>query len=334
MRSIHRLLAVTVVALTLVSTAGAASASDHDDTVDTSSVSSSSAGYGSDNGWGDQYAYGRSHRDWRNRDRVTVYGLVPGQLIVTFPLDRPAAVQRVVSIKGLARNEQVVGIDRRPLDGQLYALARSRNGARLYTVDPTTGRTRPVATLVSAPTATSPNRTPVVLSGNEFGVDFNPAADAFRIVSDMGQNLRVIPSTRTAPDGTMLQPGDTFTDTALTRDGMPANGVTGAAYTNNDNDPATGTTLYDIDAWRDELLVQNPPNAGTLVNPLPLSRRTLPFVGFDIRTTSAGDLAVASLTGGRWWLTSSLFVVDLTTGQLDRQGAFPYGVLRDIALAA
>ena len=35
-----------------------------------------------------------------------------------------------------------------------------------------------------------------------------------------------------------------------------------------------------------------------------------------------------------FWPTSSLFVVDLTTGDLDRQGVFPYAVLRDITLAA
>jgi hypothetical protein len=320
------LLAATLVVLTLVGTAGAASASDHDDPDGTSSLSS----YGDNYRWG----HSRENRD-RNRDRVTVYGLTNGQRIVTFPLDRPAEVRRIVAVKGLARGESLVGIDRRPLDGQLYALARSNRGAQLYTVDPSSGRARPVAKLVSAPTATNPNRTPVVLSGNEFGVDFNPAADAFRIVSDMGQNLRVIPSPRTAPDGTMLQTGDTFTDGTLTRDGATAFGVTGAAYTNNDNDPATATTLYDIDSRRDELVVQNPPNAGTLVTPVPLERRTRPSVGFDIRTTGTGDLAVASLTGGfAFWPTSSLFVVNLTTGELDRQGAFPYGGLRDIALAA
>jgi hypothetical protein len=310
MRSIHRLVAVALTALTLLGTAGAASASTsaHDD--------------------------GERGRD-RDRDRVTVYGLTPSQVVVTFTLDRPGEVRRAVAVKGLARGERLVGIDRRPLDGQLYGLVRSRYGARLLTVDPGTGRTRPVADLVTAPTAANPTRNPVVLSGQELGVDFNPAADAFRIVSDTGQNLRVIPSPRTAPDGTMLQTGDTFTDGTLNRAGATAFGITGAAYTNNDNDPATATTLYDIDAWRDELVVQNPPNAGTLVTPVPLERRTLPLVGFDIRTTAAGDLAVASLTGGMpFWPTSSLFTVDLATGELDRQGTFPFGPLRDIALAA
>jgi hypothetical protein len=320
MRPIQRIVAATIVALTLAGAAATASASTA--TPDAGNSPSAQAG--------------QTDRSDRSRgDRVTVYGLTTTGRIVTFSLDRPDRAHRTVSVRGLARGETLVGIDRRPLDNQLYGLARSNKGARLYTIDPSTGRARALASLVTAPTATSANRTPVRLDGYDFGVDFNPAADAFRIVSDTGQNLRVIPSARTAPDGTALLPGDTFVDGALTRDGAPAMGVTGAAYTNNDNDPATATTLYDIDSWRDELVVQNPPNAGTLVTPLPLERRTLPLVGFDIRTTPGqGDLAVASLTKG-WgmWTTSSLFVVDLTTGELDRQGAFRWGGLRDIALA-
>jgi hypothetical protein len=318
MRPIHRIVAATIVALTLAGAAATASAS----TTPASSADSSSAT--------------SSPADRGRGDRVTVYGLTTGGRLVTFSLDRPDRVHRSVSVKGLARDERLVGIDRRPLDNQLYGLARSNKGARLYTVDPNSGRARPFATLVAAPTATSPGRTPVTLQGYDFGVDFNPAADAFRIVSDTGQNLRVIPSARTAPDGTALLPGDTFIDGSLTRDGAPAMGITGAAYTNNDNDPATATTLYDIDSWRDELVVQNPPNNGTLVTPVPIERRTLPLVGFDIRSTPGRpDLAVASLTKG-WgmWTTSSLFVVDLATGRLDRQGAFRWGGLRDIALAA
>jgi Domain of unknown function (DUF4394) len=115
---------------------------------------------------------------------------------------------------------------------------------------------------------------------------------------------------------------------------MTVRGVTGAAYTNNDNDPATATTLYDIDARRDELSVQNPPNAGTLTNTVPLGRTTGSRVGFDIRTTSQGDLAVASLSrrSGPSPRTR-IVVVDLATGDVDVQGRIRGVALRDIALA-
>jgi hypothetical protein len=114
---------------------------------------------------------------------------------------------------------------------------------------------------------------------------------------------------------------------------VTATGITGAAYTNNDNDPATATTLYDIDHKRDELVVQNPPNDGTLVTPVPLGKETGRKVGFDIRTTSRGDLAVASLTKtGRFG--SRIVVVNLANGRVDSKGTFRNGTLRDITMAA
>lgn len=266
--------------------------------------------------------------------QATVYGLTTTNKIVTFSLNRPDRVQRSVRVKGLANDERLIGIDRRPNNDTVYGVTRTRSGAELITVDPKTGRTAFVATLVSAPTATSPGGSPVDLDGREFGFDFNPAADALRIVSDTGQNLRVIPSARTAADGTALNPGDTFTDGTLNRAGVTATGIVGAAYTNNDNDPATATTLYDIDHNKDRLFVQNPPNAGTLTTPVPLHKSTGRHVGFDIRTTpGAPDLAVASLTktGKR---TSRIVVVNLTTGRVDTKGTFRHGTLRDITMAA
>ncbi|MEJ7701367.1 MAG: DUF4394 domain-containing protein [Pyrinomonadaceae bacterium] len=54
----------------------------------------------------------------------------------------------------------------------------------------------------------------------------------------------------------------TGTDTNL-NPGTPA--VTATAYTNNFAG-ATTTTQYDIDTGSDRLLIQNPPNNGTLVD--------------------------------------------------------------------
>ena len=307
MRSIHRLVGGALAALLLVGLTGSVAAA---------STSSTSA---------------ESHR--RN-DQVTVYGLTTTNKIVTFSLDRPDKVQRSVRVKGLANDERLIGIDRRPKNDTIYGVTRTRSGAELVTVDPKTGQTTFVATLVSAPTAANPNaRQPIDLDGREFGFDVNPAADAVRVVSDTGQNLRVIPSDRTAADGTALKTGDTFTDKTLNRAGVTATGITGAAYTNNDNDPATATTLYDIDHKRDELVVQNPPNDGTLVTPVRLGKETGRKVGFDIRTTARGDLAVAALSKtGR--SGSRIVVVNLANGRVDSKGTFRKGTLRNIALAA
>jgi hypothetical protein len=265
--------------------------------------------------------------------QVTVYGLTTSNKIVTFSLDRPDKVRNSVRVRGLGNDETLIGIDRRPKNDTVYGVTRSGSGAELITVDPATGRTTFVATLVTAPTATAPGRASIDLDGREFGFDFNPAADALRIVSDTGQNLRVIPEARTAPDGTALNPGDTFTDGTLNVGGVTETGITGAAYTNNDNDPATATTLYDIDHSGDRLFVQNPPNNGTLTTPVPLGKATGRRVGFDIRTVAGQpDLAVASLsTNGR--RSTRIAVVDLATGRVQVKGTFRKAALRDIALA-
>ncbi len=71
------------------------------------------------------------------------------------------------------------------------------------------------------------------LSGTTFGVDFNPAADRLRIVSDAGQNLRhnVNPNGVTLADGTLNYTA-----------GTPASGIVAAAYTNNDLQPCDPAT--------------------------------------------------------------------------------------------
>ena len=216
-----------------------------------------------------------------------------------------------VRITGLRPGEKLVGIDFRPRDGRLYGVGSKDSGAVLYRIDPQTGVATPVAPLVSTSGA------PVVLSGERFGVDFNPAADALRIVSDTGQNLRAFPSD-TTPTGVSRITGQTIVDGALNENGAPATGIVGAAYTNNDNDPATGTTLYDIDATTDRLLVQNPPNSGTVVAVGELEVPTRPDAGFDIVTIPvsgvATDFAFIATTTANGKPLSSLRTIDLASG--------------------
>jgi hypothetical protein len=69
----------------------------------------------------------------------------------------------------------LIGIDYRVQNGKLYGVG---NAGGIYILDPQTA----VATLDSQLTFPP--------SANSFGVDFNPAADRLRVVSDTGQNLR------------------------------------------------------------------------------------------------------------------------------------------------
>ena len=97
----------------------------------------------------------------------------------------------------------------------------------------------------------------------------------------------------------------------------PALGVTGVAYTNNDADPNTATTLFDIDTSLDQVAVQAPPNAGTLNPTGKLLVDVSSPVGFDIYSTivSSGTTvdndAFASLTTSSG---SAFYSIDPLTG--------------------
>ena len=255
-----------------------------------------------------------------------LYGLTDDNRLIRFTAASPGEIESNVKVSGLPAGASLIGIDVRPLDGKLYTVAKVGTTGRLYTVAPETGQATFVATLVAGGT------TPIALQGTQFGFDFNPAADALRIVSDAGQNLRALPSDRAAgPVGT------TFTDGTLNDAGTTAAGITAAAYTNNDNDAATGTTLYDIDSRLDGLAIQNPPNAGTLVRVGGLGVETTSAAGFDIRTVGTSNIAYASLTEqrGRGATLATLYQVDLATGATTSLGKIGGPkTLIDIAAAA
>jgi hypothetical protein len=240
----------------------------------------------------------RNDRHDRDGDDLEVVGLA-GRRLITFDADRPERVDDVGRIRGLDVDTRLVGIDYRAATGDLYGLG---DQGGIYVVDEDSAR----ASLVG--------RITVALRGTSFGVDFNPAADRLRVVSDQGQNLRI-----NVADATTTVDGD-LNYTA----GTPAGGIVGAAYTNNDRDPNTATTLFDVDSAMDQIAVQSPPNAGSLVATGRLGVDTGAAVGVDIYSeirqgTTVSNTAFAALGGDR----SSFFSVDLLTGHVDRVGRFP-----------
>jgi Domain of unknown function (DUF4394) len=234
--------------------------------------------------------------DFAKTPRLTVFGLTKDQRLVNFRECNPGRLKEIGSVYGLGRSDTaLVGIDFRVQDGQLYGLG---NSGGIYTIDTNTAQ----ATLVTQLT--------VSLDGASFGVDFNPAANALRIISDTGQNLR-------HPFAGPLQ-FQTQTDAQLNYTaGTPATGLTGAAYTNNDLDPNTGTTLFDIDSSLDQVVIQSPPNNGSLVATGKLTADPDTPVGFDIYTTlqdgaAINNSAFASLVVGG---VSGFYRVNLLTGK-------------------
>ncbi len=249
---------------------------------------------------------------------LEVTGLTAGGALVTFTTEntRPSGAQRPVT--GLSGDTRLVGIDYRVQDGGLYGVG-DQGGIYL---------------IADSGAATKVRQLTIALEGTQFGVDFNPAANALRITSDTGQNLRqpfATPTAATVADTPLSYPA------AGTTPAAGATGVSAAAYTNNDLDAATATTLFDGDSSRDQLVIQSPANSGLLA----------PTGSFGFNASSVGDLDVYStLEGGRTVdndafgvardgsnprnATAAFFAVDLLTGQVQQVGTV--GSVVDIAL--
>jgi hypothetical protein len=229
--------------------------------------------------------------DFGRTPRLTILGLTADQRLVKFNECRPGKLKEIGLVSGLQGHDKViVGIDFRVQDGELYGLG---DGGGIYTIDTDTAQAFNVGQLT------------VALQGASFGVDVNPAADALRIISDTGQNLRF-------PFAT----GVTQTDMSLNNAGTTALGVTGAAYTNNDVDPNTNTTLFDIDTTLDQVSIQSPPNNGSLVATGKLTVDAGSMVGFDNYTqlrkgVAVGNNAFATLVVNG---TTGFYRVNLLTG--------------------
>ncbi|MGV9316095.1 DUF4394 domain-containing protein [Streptomyces sp. NPDC003691] len=234
---------------------------------------------------------------------LTAIGLTGDQRLVGFDVRRASAPWSLGKVSGLAGDTRLVGIDFRVQNGMLYGVG---DQGGVYTLNASTARGVKVSQLT------------VALSGSAFGVDFNPAANRLRVVSDTGQNLRhniddpAAPPTTTV-DGTLTSP---------TAPPSTALGITGAAYTNNDLDTATATTLFDLDTVADRISLQSPANAGTLAPTGSLGTDAAPDAGFDIHYhpatgTNHGFATIG--TGGAY----RLYHVDLLTGKATDKGAFP-----------
>jgi uncharacterized protein DUF4394 len=198
---------------------------------------------------------------------LDVVGLTKGGQLVCFEADKPRDADVIGTIRGLQSDTQLIGIDYRPATGSLYGLG---DQGGIYVINAANAR------------AALRARLNVALDGTRFGVDFNPTVDRLRIVSNTGQNLRA-----NVDDGT------TTTDGVLNYLGpppvSPAPGISAVAYTNNDASPNTATTLFDIDTNLDQVVIQAPPNAGTLNPTGKLLTDARANVGFDIYSTVANN---------------------------------------------
>ncbi|MFN7727290.1 MAG: DUF4394 domain-containing protein, partial [Rubrivivax sp.] len=124
--------------------------------------------------------------------KETVVAVTAQAELIRFNAGQPQKVLARQALRGLPAGERLVGLDYRVARGVLYAVG---SGGRLYTLDTATAQLTPVGTAA-----------PVALSGQRFGVDFNPVADRIRVVSGRF-NLRLHPDTGAAVDFDPATPG-------------------------------------------------------------------------------------------------------------------------------
>ncbi|BBC30307.1 uncharacterized protein SGFS_016010 [Streptomyces graminofaciens] len=239
-----------------------------------------------------------------------------GTLMATFTTDRPDVLNWVRTITNLSGDTALVGIDFRVQDGLLYGVG---NKGGIYTIKTPPATQDVVVTKVS--------QLQYALTGTQFGVDFNPAADRLRVISDNGQNLRH-----------NLNDHSTIQDLNLTTPPTEGTtkGVTAAAYTNNDLNGATATTLFDINTNSDQVVIQSPANNGTLAPTGSLGIDAQLKAGMDIYSTLSGgktvdNAAFASLTpygAGN----PSLYSINVFTGEASFIKQFPLNIT-DLAIS-
>src|SRR5262245_33765703 len=211
----------------------------------------------------------------------TLVALTADDTLLTFDSAQPREILDSVPVVGLQRGEDLVGIDVRPADGQLYGVS---DRDQLYTINLSTG----LASAIGGALA-------VGLSGANFGVDFNPVPDRLRLVGDNAQNLRINPNDGTAVDGDATTAGVQGDTTLAYAPGDRSSGfrprIVGAAYTNSFLG-ATTTSLYGLDASRNTLVRQGGPNVppGT---PSPNGGQlfTIGSLGVDIGRRAGFDIA-------------------------------------------
>lgn len=213
-------------------------------------------------------------------------------------------VVKTWNISGI--NGKVLGVDVRPADGQLYALAADGG---VYTVDTKTGK----ATMKSKLETMLP-------AGVMATVDFNPAADRLRVMGNDGTSLRV-----NVDDGKTIKDGSHKFAEADMHKGEKPNVVAGA-YSNSFKGTKE-TTLYNIDGTIGALLRQVPPNDGVL-NAIGKLGVKADNVAFDIWSDGQGKNEAWLMVG------DTLYSVDLASGKATMAAkiAGAKGTVRDIAI--
>ena len=227
-------------------------------------------------------------------DNSEFVALTDNNTLISFDPSNPAETDtvKVTGVDGV-----LLGIDTRPANGTIYGITTANN---IYTIDAGSGEATYVSTL----------DTPFE-GGTISGFDFNPVADRLRLVGDNDQDLRInVDTGEVTVDGDLAFAEEDFNS------GVNPN-ITAAAYTNS-FDGTDSTQLYDIDTLLNDLVLQSPPNDGTLVTVGDLGIDFDTLGGFDIVSSANGDNAAYAVSN------STLYTIDLNSGVASSVGEIGY----------
>ncbi len=257
--------------------------------------------------------------------------------LVRFDTAVPGTLVARVPISGLMAGETVAAIDVRPATGALWALTSTN---RVLTIDVDTG----AAQQQGAPIDGS-----LLTLGQATGFDFNPTVDRLRLVGVDDDNLRYNPIAFAPVDADADAGNGVTPDSSLAYIAADPNvgtdpNVVAEAYTNNDNDGTTATTLFGIDSGLDVLVRQGAvdgnagdvagggsPNGGTLTTIGPLNVNVADGAFDVVRGTALGsNSAFAALRGAAG--PSTLYAVNLASGAAGAAGVISGAPLDGLAI--
>lgn len=211
-----------------------------------------------------------------------VYGVRNGNELVRFSPSTPGTVQ---SLGGFPlAGDSIIGLDRRPSDNNLYAVSAS---GRVFQVTLSGASNSPFLQEIQ-PIFLNDAAAPPLPDATRRNFDFNPAADALRIIGDDGTNLRV-------PTAALTNPAPAPAVNTLVDGRMGyAQGVTAAAYTNNNPSVGNvGTELFVIDTVND-VLYEQAANQGELSFVATLKDGDNGGAPFDLDAVNGYDIFQAS----------------------------------------
>lgn len=247
-----------------------------------------------------------------------------GTSLTTGTLNGTGTSGTPIALTGVVAGDTLVSMDVRPQNQSLYALGvnAADNTVRLYHLSPQTGTAVPLGAAASLQESTLGMT--IDLPETTWDIDFNPAVDRVRVVSQTGLNFRMNPN-----NGALVDGATGMLDVGTNPDGA-ANGqtdsISATAYTNSQPNNGNITTQYTLDSETNSLYIQNPPNNGdqTAGQVVTVAGAPLDFTsvtGFDIApgvNAAAGNTAVTEGFGYavlKTTTTSKLYQINLANAQ-------------------